>query len=387
MTTPLGSNHSGSTRAHFIRQAACTLGTLAWLNTAPQSWAEASSAAARDKSDEAAVASPVRYDLREFVHWIESELEPAVRLPGPAGSYAREFGGKTPELYGTADMACILYAIGKLHPTEEERTEWAASFATYQDSTTGFLLEKAPTHSPLHNTAFALAAMQLLELRPKHPVVLSPEYHDINTYLASLDWKTKVYGESHKGAGIGSIFALVPELHSPRWFEDYFSFCDGLFDPKNGMMGQDKPAAGDFDQIGGTFHYAFLYQTFNRAMPFPEKRIDAILALQQPDGYWEAKNHLWLTLDAIYLLTRTLRQQTHRKDEVIACIRRTMDALMRDVFSPAGRKATFANNNKLGVHSVTAAISIVAEVQNFLGADQVITEWPVRLVLDRRPFI
>ena len=42
---------------------------------------------------------------------------------------------------------------------------------------------------------------------------------------------------------------------------------------------------------------------------------------------------------------------------------------------------------RLAVHSVTAAISIAAEAQQFLGADQVITDWPLKLVLDRRPFI
>lgn len=386
MATPLSSNDQTFTRARFLKHSACALGTLAWLHSTPRSLAQVSASPLPVEGTHHAERPTERYDLREFVRWIETELEPAVRIHGPAGNYAREWGGTTAELYGTADMACILYSIGKLNPTEDERAEWAAAFARFQEPKTGFLLEKAPTHSPLHNTAFALAAMQLLELRPNHPLVLSPEYHEIKTYLAGLDWKTKVYGESHKGAGLGSIFALVPELNSPRWFEDYFSFCDHLFDPNNGLMGQDKPATGDFDQIGGTFHYAFLYQAFNRSMPFPEKRIDTILGLQQPDGYWEAKNHLWLTLDAIYLLTRTLRQHSHRREDVTACIRRTMDALMRDVFSSEGRKTTFVSN-KLGVHLVTAAISIVAEVQNFLGADQVVTSWPVRLVLDRRPFI
>lgn len=381
MPTPRPSS-SYPTRAQFLRRSACSLGVLAWLNARSSSLAQEVGSGRAQSEPELTATS---YDLREFVQWIEKDLEPAVRLPGPTGSYAREFGGKIPELYGTADMACILYTIGKLNPSPEERAEWAESFQGFQDQKTGFLLEKDPTHPALHNTAFALAAMQLLELRPKHPILLGPEFADIKAYLAQLDWKTKVYPESHKGAGIASIYVLTPALHSTAWFNDYFAACDALFDPKNGLMGQDKPETGDFDQVGGTFHYAFLYQSFNRPMPFPEKRIDTVLGLQQPDGYWEAKNHLWLTLDAIYLLTRTLRQRSHRRGDVVACIHRTMDALMRDVFSAEGRKKTFGG--KMGVHSVTAAISIVAEVQAFLGADRVVTEWPLHLVLDRRPFI
>jgi hypothetical protein len=58
---------------------------------------------------------------------------------------------------------------------------------------------------------------------------------------------------------------------------------------------------------------------------------------------------------------------------------------MRDLYSPAGRRT--ALSPKLPVHSVTAAISIAAEAQKFLGAQEVITDRPLRLVLDRRPFI
>jgi hypothetical protein len=41
----------------------------------------------------------------------------------------------------------------------------------------------------------------------------------------------------------------------------------------------------------------------------------------------------------------------------------------------------------LGAHSLTAAISILAEAQRFLGAAEIVTERPLRPVLDRRPFI
>ncbi len=325
------------------------------------------------------------FDLREFVHWITAELEPSVRLEGGAGQYARSPGDKSSELYGVADMACILYTIGALHPTAKERDEWAAAFQTFQNPATGWLVEKSRTHDPLHNTAFALAAMQLLDLTPQYPVKMGAAYADPRAFLETLDWRTGVYPGSHKGAGVGSIFALVPTLGTPAWFEQYFAACDALFDPANGLMGRAKPPAGDADQVGGTFHYSFLYRYFNRRMPYPERRIDTVLGLQLPDGYWLATNHLWLTLDAIFLMTRTLRYCPHRFDDVRDCVRRVMATLMRDVFSVEGRKQTFTGH--LAVHLVTAAISIAAEAQQFLGAREVVTDIPLRLVLDRRPFI
>ena len=73
-------------------------------------------------------------------------------------------------------------------------------------------------HDPLHNTAFALAAMQLMDLTPAHPVTMTGEFADVRAFLASLNWTTRVYADSHKGAGIGSIHALVPALNRPEWF-------------------------------------------------------------------------------------------------------------------------------------------------------------------------
>jgi hypothetical protein len=360
-------------RAEFFRRSAWAAGGLA---LAPRLRADSAGALSGDE--------PV-FDLRGFVRWVTEELEPSVRLPGGAGHYAREPGQQTLELYGVADMACIFYTLGKLRPTEEERTQWAAAFQVFQNPQTGWLVEKSPTHNPLHNTAFALAALQLLDLTPRYPVVMGPEYADPAAFLATLDWRKAVYTESHKGAGVGAIFALVPALGTPEWFKAYFDACDRLFDPHNGLMGRDKPAGGDSDQIGGTFHYSFLYENFNRHPPFPEARIDTVLRLQLPDGYWMPSNHLWMTLDAVYLMTRTLRYCPHRFEEVRATVRRLMATLQRDVYSPEGRKKTFVGH--LAVHSVTAALSIAAEAQKFLGAREVVTDQPLRLVLDRRPFI
>ncbi len=325
------------------------------------------------------------FDLREFVRWVRRELEPSVRLPGGAGSYARTPGARETELYGVADMACILYTIGALRPTERERKEWASSFQAFQRPSDGWLVERDPSHDPLHNTAFALAAMQLLDLRPRLPVRMGPEYRDPARFLGALNWHTGMYPESHKGAGAAAIFAPMPELGTTDWFAAYFAWCDRIFDPRNGLMGRGKPPRGDFDQIGGTFHYSFLYAHFNRHLPYPEQRIDTVLGLQQPDGYWHPENHLWLTLDALYLMTRTLRYCPHRFDDVRRCVRRVLSVLRRDVYSQEGRRKIFVG--RLAVHSVTAALSIAADAQQFLGAAEVVTEEPLKLVLDRRPFI
>jgi hypothetical protein len=130
---------------------------------------------------------------------------------------------------------------------------------------------------------------------------------------------------------------------------------------------------------------SFIYGHHNRHLLYPEKRIDAVLALQQPDGHWDKTNRTWLTLDAIYMMTRTVRYCPYRIDDVQRAVRRSMETMMVELFSPEGRKKSLSPT--LPMHSVTCAVSIVAEAQQFLGPDQVITEWPLHLVLDRRPLI
>jgi len=382
-SSPARAAHPTLTRAQFLRRGVKGIGAIAALSALPaNTFADATTNAIVSKPVDDSTAT---FDLREFADWIVKDFEPTVKLPGGAGNYARSPGETTTELYGVADMACILYTLGALKPTEKERGEWAAAFQSFQNPDTGWLVEKSPTHNPLHNTAFALAAMQLLDLTPQYPVKMGAEYAAPRAFLNTLDWRTAVYTDSHKGAGVGSIYALAPALGTPKWFADYFAACDELFDQNNGLMGKDKPPGGDSDQIGGTFHYSFLYQNFNRHMPYPERRIDSVIRLQLPDGYWMTTSHLWMTLDAIYLMTRTLRYCPHRFDDVRNVVLRVMGILMRDVFSAEGRKQTFTG--RLAVHSVTAAISIAAEAQQFLGAKEVITERPLKLVLDRRPFI
>lgn len=377
-------NIANYSRSEFLRLCVRSAGAVAILGTLPKD--AAAQTASIKKPVKADSSDSFTCDLHGFVRWILDEFEPSVRLTGGAGRYAREPGQTAPALYGVADMACILYTIGALHPSAKDRAEWAAAFELFQNPDTGWFREKEPvTLSPQHNTAFALAAMQLLDLSPRFSVKMDSEYSDSHSYLNTLDWRTRVYTDSHKGAGVGSIYALVPALHSPKWFAEYFATCDGLFDPQNGLMGREKPASGDIDQIGGSFHYSFLYQYFNRQMPYPEKRIDTVLGLQRSDGYWSPTNTLWMTLDAIFLMTRTLRYCPHRFEDVRASVRRSLKILQRDVFSPDGRKNTFAKHDS--VHSLTAAISIAAEAQQFLGAQEVTTDWPLKLVLDRRPFI
>jgi len=326
-------------------------------------------------------------DGREFVEWIATEYEPSVHIGTGAGHYTRQPGEPSIDLYGVADMACVLFTIGELRPNDEQREEWAAAFRALQGPD-GLFVEQVPTHHPLHSTAFTMAAMELLGLRPIPPPTFATEWSEpsaVGPALDRLDWRSAVYSGSHEGAAMGAIATLQPTIGTAAWFDAYFTSLDARLDPTTGMHGVDKPAAGDTDQIGGSFHYAFLYDWHHRLMAHPEARIDAILGLQRDDGVWADDNPLWLTLDAVYLLARAVERSGHRRPDVEAAVRRAVLAVEERAVQPSRRDAAFGWY--LGAHSLTAAVSILAEGQRFLGQQAICTDRPLRLVLDRRPFI
>ncbi|MDQ8202235.1 hypothetical protein [Pelagicoccus sp. SDUM812003] len=329
--------------------------------------------------------SALYLDLREFIRWIEDDFEPSLRRNGSTALYARHPEDDDVELYGICDMASVLYTIDRLPVGERNLRDWSEAINSFQTEAHGWFAEKKPTHAVIHNTAYALSTLKLLGLNAKETLSIGPEFTSPKTYLLSLDWKERSYPESHFGAGIGSICALADELRISDWFDEYFETCDSLCNHDNGLLGIDKPAGGDIDQIGGSFHYAFLYHHFNRQMPYPEARINTVLNLQKQEGYWDENNQLWLTLDALYLLTRTSRQTHHRFAEVKEAARRVARLLERNVFSAEGRAKTFAG--KQPAHALAAAITAAAELQNFLGIQSIYTDRPLRNILDRRPFI
>ena len=332
---------------------------------------------------------PEPWDLRPFVAWIVDEYEPSLRAGSAAGAYASQPGGDHPELYGVADTACVLHTLDRLRPSEEERRQWAAAFAEFQDRASGHYVERGPaTHVELHATAFAVAAMELLDLEPEHPLWFADDYRlpsAVTDFVHGLDWHEWVYLESHRGAGLGAIAANLPGFGSPAWFESYFFALEAHLDAANGMFGDDKPPAGDLDQIGGTFHYAFLYEWAHRRLPHRSARIDAVLALQRDDGTWDPGNPLWLTLDGVYLLTHDVGHTGHRRAEVEAAVARSVAFTADLVLDEHRRAETFAR--PMGTHALVAAVSLFADAQRFLGAERIVTDRPLQLVLDRRPFI
>jgi hypothetical protein len=282
---------------------------------------------------------------------------------------------------------------GRLPPYPQDRVRWIHAIQSFQDPHTGWFMEgEEPSHVEWHVTAYAVAALQLLDARPRHTIeaaLLLTDPAALRRRLDGLDWTDWVYLESHTGAGIGSVFTMLDELlpvpeDRSRWFDTYFDAVDAHLDPRTGLHGDHKPAIGDLDQLGGTFHYAFLYEHHRRSLRFARRRLDSVAGLQQASGLWDAANPWWLTLDGAYLLRTATRDATGGAGRAHRCTVRAVTAVV-DRWCPSERERLL-ETSPMASHDLVAVTTLLAEAGQALR-----WTWPggrhLRSVLLHRPFI
>jgi len=122
-----------------------------------------------------------------------------------------------------------------------------------------------------------------------------------------------------------------------------------------------------------------------RHMPYryPEKIIDTELFLLdsgQSDDF--CRQIAFEEMDWLYILNRTTRQTGYKFDEAKAAIKKFADRYM-----PFLLKTDFEKDESFNdLHKLFGTLCCLAELQAALPG-YIYTEKPLRLVLDRRPFI
>lgn len=338
-----------------------------------------------------------RWDVRPFEAWIVDEYLPSLSVGPEPGAYARRPGETEIALYGVADVACILYSLDRLDPSPGEAERWLELLSGFQDPVSGFFVDRSASLSTAHNTGFAIGAMNLLrpELRdgelPRAPLRFAQQVRepaDAERFAASLDWRNDCYEAGENLIGHASSFFNVAGAMPRDWFAWLVEFVEGTkLDEANGMVGVGKPPGGDTDQIGGTLHFDFFWAALGRQLPFAGARTAALLGLQLPGGLWDPDNPWWLSFDAVYMFRRTLPDlPDDQAASVRAAVARAASALTARSCDPDLRKSDFVDP-WIGAHMVTGAVSFFAYAQQLLGTSRVITDRPLRSVLDRRPYI
>lgn len=330
------------------------------------------------------------YDLRHFIHTVEAAVAGHnLGLPGAYCRWTRSSPNSGLNPYGCADAANILYTTGRFPSGPDERQSWIGSLQGLQDRESGLFQE--PTHHPIHTTAHCIAALELFDARPRYPLTALHTLrkpHEISAFLSTLDWRGNPWSESHRGAGIYAALVLAGEVNL-EWEERYFSWLWEESDPQTGLPGKGRigpvMASGQpslFPHLAGAFHYLFILQYARRPLRYSEKLVDTCLEIYQSGTYPLGERISFAEIDWVYCLSRAVRQSGHRFAES----RQALESFAAKYIPFLLDIEPDQDANYDDLHLLFGALCCLAELQQALPG-QIRTQKPLRLVLDRRPFI
>jgi hypothetical protein len=319
----------------------------------------------------------------------------AARL-GP-GRYSRFLGeqrtrrprGGELNSYGCAAAACVLYATDHFPRDAAERAAFVETMQANQAADTGLFSE--PSHHAWHSTAYVPAALALFDARPIHPLkALHPllEPGGIEQLLDSLDWLKAPWPAAHRGAGSFAALYLADEA-TPGWQERYFSWMWDNADERTGLWRKGCPppsggaeAAPFFHHLASSFHYVFNHVIVHRPLRYPEAMIDSALRVRKEKLTPLAQGPGFSEIDWVYCLTRPLRQCGHRFAEVHAEVADFAQSYAKAMLAYVASKPTPFED----LHALNGTMAAFAELQQAVPG-LLRTKRPLRLILDRRPFI
>jgi hypothetical protein len=332
------------------------------------------------------------YSIQPFIEKTLASVQ-AHALPEP-GTYRRwlwQDHAKTRDLennpYGCADAVNILYSIQAFPSQETDRIGFIQALQRLQNPEDGMFSE--PTHHPIHTTAHCIAALELFDQQPLHPLhgldaIKHPE--DLHRFLEQLDWQQNPWSASHQGAGIYAALVLAREV-GLEWEDAYFSWLNQQVDETTGFWRVDcifeDECAPIFHHLAGSFHYLFNYEYAKRPIPHPKAMIDTCLDIFHRKSYAPLGRQInFAEIDWVFCLTRASRQTSHRFDET----REALHLFMEQYIPFLLKLDTEHDEGFNDIHSLFGTICALAELQQALPG-VLRTDRPLRLVLDRRPFI
>ena len=288
--------------------------------------------------------------------------------------------------YGCADALNILYSIGRF-PKGDERTMALNTLLGLQNPDTGLFIEE--THHTIHTTAHCIAAIELFEEMPKYPVTAMAHIFTkdgIKKLLDSLKWTTDPWPQSHQGAGAYVVGVLTGSVDL-EWQNYYFSLIADATDERWGMSRNgtiDGGTAPVCHHLYGWFHYMFNIEYAKRSLKYPDTLIDSCIKMYDENMLGETFGRFigFCEIDWVYALNRALRQSPHRFYEAKDRLRDFADKFV-DYLESLDFETDDGVND---LHMLFGTVCALAELETALPGEIVSTR-PLRLVLDRRPFI
>ena len=321
-----------------------------------------------------------KYDLDGFItnlyEWIDS-----FQIDQKSGHFAVMKGDKKPSLYGLTDMIFNLKITNEFdtyfkNHDFEHIDNWIKIIQSYQRPKSGWFKEGLINHGfhfKEHSSAFAVSTLKLLDAGPIYNFKVAKKLNTqkkVEKWLRTKpEWGLMYWSGSHRGGGIGSIFATLGPDHYPheRFFEWYFNWLDKKADPEIGFwrigwIHKIKKNRLTKQELGGAVHYHWIYEFFKHPFPYPEKAIDATLLLQNEKGTWHKDFSYCIDLDAIFFMTRCCKQtKGYRKDDIQASLIKYLDYVIDKV-----NDKNFLFETYVSAHKLTGYVCAIAEIYKFM---------------------
>lgn len=309
-----------------------------------------------------------------------------------AGTYKRFPEDDFPNPYGCADAANILYTIGRFPKCKTEREASVRVLRSMQYTESGLFCEKPSdpskfVHDPIHTTAHCMAALELFDKMPLLPAKELEKYLSkdaMTDFFDSLDWRRIPGGPAHRGAGLYAALNLGGS-DCKEFNKNYFEWLWENADPDTGLWrkGCQDGQMSIWHHMGASFHFLFNLEHAHIPLRYPERLIDTCLNMyrNEPLGGF-GKSAKFVEVDWVYCLTRASQQTSHRFDEVMATIEEFAEKYLEYWFTVDFDRDRNIND----LHELFGGVCCLAELQRALRG-KLYSEIPLKLVLDRRPFI
>jgi len=334
------------------------------------------------------------YDLREFIESIEKILmSHALGAPGAYRRWKGQNAAGDRDLgineYGCADAANILYTIGSFPAQASLRDAWINTLQNLQHSDTGYFVEV--THHEIHTTAHCIAALELFDAQPQYPLTDLKPLKDLNAmhgFLDELEWDNNPWRASHKGAGLYAAMVMAGEVDH-TWEEHYFKWLYEHADPETGFWrkGHIAPVSGGgttslFPHLASSFHYLFNHEYSRKPLRYPDRMVDSCLKIREFNTFPLGSRIGFAEIDWVFCLSRSLAQSGHRYGECMDAL----GAFAADYIDYLIGLDPEEHEGLNDLHSLFGMTCCLAELQRVLPGT-ITTVRPLKLVLDRRPFI
>ena len=287
--------------------------------------------------------------------------------------------------YGCADAANILYTIDRF-PKGEDAAALCRAIQDMQNPETGLFHE--PTHHAFHSTAHCTAALELFGTLPRYEMKALRPYctrEGLYALLDGLNWRGSPWNNAHLGAGI-YVSTVLTGMVDLQWQNDYFDWLTRETDPDYGISrrGTIDGTAPVCHHLYGWFHYLFNVEYAHRPFPCADRAVDTCLDLWNGKKMGPAFGRYvgFSEIDWIYTLNRGLRHAPARFTEG----KQALHDFAADYIPYLMSLDPETDEGMNDLHAFFGAVCAVTELQAALPGEFVSTK-PLRLVLDRRPFI